>query len=260
MNSRCCGRHGGDQVDGSYPGRNHRRLQPDKPSHSATEEALEHAAESLGAFVETEWLPTELLEERATEEEKRFDVFWCAPGSPYRSMSGAIEMIRGVRESKKPFIGTCGGFQHAVIEYARNVLGLANTTHAEYEPDAQDPFVTSLSCSLAGQSAWVELSPDSKVHEFYGVSEIEEEYQCNFGLASGSKKLLEEGGLRVSGVDKNDEARVVELPGHDFYFATLFLPQMRSAARNPHLLVVAFLRAALDARSKRRSPKLEDTR
>ncbi len=231
---------------------------PDKPSHSATEKALDHAAEPLGAFVETEWLPTELLEERATEEEKRFDAFWCAPGSPYTSMSGAIEMIRVVRESEKPFIGTCGGFQHAVIEYATNVLGIANAAHAEYEPDAKDPFIAPLSCSLAGQSARIELSSDSKVHGFYGQTETEEEYRCNFGLASGSKKLLEAGGLRVSGMDQNSEARVVELPDHDFYVATLFVPQMRSANGNPHPLVVAFLRTALDTRSKPRSPKLEE--
>ena len=233
---------------------------PDKPSHKATDAALEHVTESLVAFVETEWLPTELLEERATEEEKRFDAFWCAPGSPYTSMSGAIEMIKVVRESKKPFIGTCGGFQHAVIEYAINVLGIANAAHTEYEPDAQDPFIAPLSCSLARQSAQVELSPDSKVHGFYGQTETEEEYRCNFGLASGSKKILEAGGLRVSGMDQNGEARVVELPDHDFYVATLFVPQMRSAAGNPHPLVVAFLQAALDTRSKPRSPELEEAR
>ena len=229
---------------------------PDKPSHKATDTTLEHAAESLVALVETEWLPTELLEERATEEEKRFDAFWCAPGSPYKSMRGAVEMIKVVRESKK----LCGGFQHAVIEYAINVLGIANAAHTEYEPDAQDPFIAPLSCSLAGRSGQVELSPDSKVHGFYSQTETEEEYRCNFGLASGSKKLLEAGGLRVSGMDQNGEARVVELPDHDFCVATLFVPQMRSADGNPHPLVVAFLQAALDARSKPRSPELKEAR
>ena len=259
MNSQCCGRHGGDQVDGSYPGRNHRRLRPRQTFPQRHGKGAGPRGGISRSPVETEWLPTELLEERATGEEKRFDAFWCSPGSPYTNMSGAIEMIRVVRESKKPFIGTCGGFQHVLIEYARNILGLANAAHAEYEPDAQDPFIAPLSCSLAGQSARVELSPDSKIRGFYGVSEIEEEYQCNFGLASGSKKLLE-GGLRVSGMDRNGEARVVELPGHDFYVATLFVPQMRSSVGNPHPLVVAFLQAALDTRSKPRSPELEEAR
>ncbi|MGI9048699.1 MAG: CTP synthase C-terminal region-related (seleno)protein [Rubrobacteraceae bacterium] len=233
---------------------------PDKLSNTATDAALEHATRFLGASVTAEWLPTKLLERSAPEKVECFGAFWCAPGSPYKSMSGAIEMIRAVRESGKPFIATCGGFQHVAIEYARNVLGLPGATHAEYDPDAPNPFITPLSCSLAGQSARVELSPDSRVREFYGEPEADEEYLCNFGLAPIYRGLIEEGGLRVSGVDRNSEARVVELPGHDFYVATLFVPQMRSSAGRPHPLVVAFLRAALAVRSGRRSPRLEDAR
>ena len=173
-------------------------------------------------------------------------------------MGCAIEMIRAVRESGKPFIGTCGGFQHAVVEYARNVLGFSDATHAEYDPDAPNLLITPLSCSLAGNMEVVEFSSGSKVRGFYAEPEAEEEYLCNFGLASRSRGLLEERGLRVSGVDRYGEARVVELPGHDFYVATLFVPQMRSAAGNPHPLVTMFLRAVLDARSRRESPSLED--
>ena len=233
---------------------------PGKPSHEATEAALDHAARSLGVPVGVEWLATGILEERASGDIERFDAFWCAPGSPYESMDGAIGMIRVVRESRKPFIGTCGGFQHVLIEYARNVLGFSDATHAEYDPDAQNLFVTPLYCTLSGQRERIEVLPGSKAHKVYGEPEAEEEYLCNFGLAPERRTLLEKSGLRVSGVDQNDEARVVELPDHDFYVATLFVPQMRSSAGSPHPLVVAFLRAACKPRSRRRSTELEEAR
>lgn len=92
---------------------------------------------------------------------REYDAFWCAPGSPYRSLTGALDAIRFAREERVPFIGTCGGFQHAVIEYARNVLGFADARHAEYDPYASsDLFISALSCSPFGETMRVEIEPD----------------------------------------------------------------------------------------------------
>lgn len=223
---------------------------PGKLSHATTDAALEHAAGTLGLAVEVEWLPTVSLEERAAAIVER-DALWCAPGSPYESFDGALEAIRLAREGSIPFIGTCGGFQHAVIEYARTVLSFTDARHAEYDPEAPEPFVTALSCSLVGENASVRIRPSARVHGIYGASEVEEEFLCSFGLAPKRRELLESGGMRVSGEDETGEARIVELPDHPFYVATLFVPQMSSSLENPHPLVVAFLRAALDARKRR---------
>lgn len=217
---------------------------PGKPSHIATDEALAHAAQVLGIILETEWLPTASLESN-TEVVRRFDAVLGAPGSPYESFEGALAAIRLARTLGVPFIGTCGGFQHAAIEYARNVLGLANAGHAEYDPEAPDPFVTPLACSLIGESGRVEFRPGSKIHDIYNKTEAEEEYRCSFGLDDRRRRLLESGGLRVSGVDENGEARVLELPDHPFYIATLFVPQHHSSPGSSHPLILAFLRAAL---------------
>jgi len=65
-----------------------------------------------------------------------FDGFWCVPASPYRDIDGALRAIRFAREQRRPFLGTCGGFQHAVLEYARNVLGWADAEHGELAPNA----------------------------------------------------------------------------------------------------------------------------
>lgn len=125
---------------------------PDFRPHTATDEALEHAGDSVGIAVEVEWLPTLPLEHKAHETVKQFHALWVAPGSPYQSLNGAIEAIRVAREGDWPCIGTCGGFQHMVIEYARNVLGILDAQHAEYDPYASNLFISELSCSLAGKT------------------------------------------------------------------------------------------------------------
>lgn len=224
---------------------------PKNPTHSATEEALEHAGASLGFTVKAEWLPTDSLQRYGPEVLRRFDSVFCSPGSPYRSFDGALEAIRFARESGIPFIGTCGGFQHAVIEYARNVLSIANAGHAEYEPEAPNPFVSALSCSPFGQKMRVEIEPGSKAQGIYGALTVEEEYRCNYGLTPENRWLLEEGGLRVSGTDADGEARIVELPGHSFYVATLFVPQMGSSPKHPHPLISAFVRAGASTGEKK---------
>lgn len=225
--------------------------------HTATEEALGHAGRAAGVAVEVEWLPTLPLELHAAETVQRFDALWCAPGSPYQSLSGALNAIRLAREKGWPFIGTCGGFQHVVIEYARNVLGFADAQHAEYDPYASNLFISELTCSLAGQKMRVEIKQDSKVRGFYGTGEAEEQYYCNFGLNPDHQSHIHESGLRVVGVDQDGEARILELPEHDFYVATLFVPQLTSTEQQPHPLIVAYLKVAQAFSAKQ---ELHDTR
>lgn len=92
----------------------------------------------------------------------------------------------------------------------------------------------------------VKLKPGSIAARCYGQDRVFEEYYCNFGLNSIYRRALEEGGLAVTGVDDDEEARVFELPGHPFYLATLFVPQTRSTAEKPHPLVTALLSAGAD--------------
>jgi CTP synthase (UTP-ammonia lyase) len=122
-----------------------------------------------------------------------------SPGSPYHSLDGALRAIRFARESHRPFIGTCSGFQHAVIEYARNVLGFEDAQHAEYDAEASDLFVSALSCSLVGQTMSVRLEPGSRAASFYRQHEVAEQYYRNFGLNPAHQPRLHEGGFRVVG-------------------------------------------------------------
>lgn len=212
---------------------------PEYAVHRLTNAAFGHARKALGESVEIQWL--------ATDEEHRFAEYQgllCAPGSPYKSFLGALEGIRYARENNVPFLGTCGGFQHLVIEYARNVMDISDAAHAETDPDASRLIVSRLVCSLVGQTMSVEIVPGTKAAAIFPLGKTRESFYCNFGLNPEYKERLEGAGLTVSGYDQNREVRIVELTKHPFYFGTLFVPQAQSTDENPHPLILALCRAA----------------
>src|SRR5262249_31058175 len=143
--------------------------------------------------------------------------------------------------SGRPFLGTCGGFQHAVLEYARHVLGVGDAQHAEYGPSASPLFITPLSCSLVGQTMHVMIMPGSRAFQAYGRGEAQEQYYCQFGLNPVYAPALQGAGLLIVGSDADGEARIMELPAHRFFIATLFVPQITSSPAAPHPLIVAYL-------------------
>jgi CTP synthase (UTP-ammonia lyase) len=213
--------------------------QPGNPTHTTIAEAVSHTGHGT-----VEWVSTEDAERLDVRRLARFDGFWIAPGSPYRSMDGALRAIRYAREHDRPLLGTCGGFQHVVVEYARNVLGFADAAHAEYDPYASELFISALSCSLVGQTMTVTLRAGTLAAAMYPGGATEERYYCNFGLAPEHTGTLVDGGLVISGVDQDGEARVVELPGLRFFLATLFVPQTSSRPASPHPVIRGFLDAA----------------
>jgi len=219
---------------------------PTSAAHLATEASLRHTAGALGLRLAHRWVPTPALAGGAEPVLGGDAGVWIAPGSPYADMGGALAAIRLAREEGIPLLGTCGGFQHVVIEFARNVLGFADAQHAEYDPYASTLFVTPLSCSPAGRTMPVRLEPGSRTASWYGATGAEERYHCNFGLNPEHQALLHRGGLRVVATDAGGEARVVEIPAHPFFVATLYLPQAGSSAGRPHPLVAAFARAAAE--------------
>jgi CTP synthase (UTP-ammonia lyase) len=159
-------------------------------------------------------------------------------------MDGALAAIRHAREQGVPLLGTCGGFQHMVLEFCRNVLGLADADHAETNPGAPRLAITPLTCSLAGQTHPVHLVPGSRVAGICGAAVLMEPFYCNFGLNPEYRPLLEARGLAVSGLGEDGLVRVVELRDHPFFLGTLYVPQARSRPGQPHPLVAALVAAA----------------
>lgn len=206
--------------------------------HQKTNEALEHAAAGLKVPVASDWVSTgDITPSRLRE----YDGFLVAPGSPYRSMEGALAAIRFAREEGKPLLGTCGGFQHLIIEYARNVLGVAGADHEENDPNASELFISRLGCSLVGRTLTIRLVGDSRVAGLYGSTTVREEYYCQFGVNPAHVTALASGPLRIVGSDDEGEVRVVELPDHPFFVGTLFVPQLRTVPESPHPLIAGLV-------------------
>jgi CTP synthase (UTP-ammonia lyase) len=216
---------------------------PTNETHRATDTALVHAAAALGAGAIGQWIATDKVGSGGARELEGFDCLLIAPASPYRSTEGALEAIRYARTADIPLLGTCGGFQHIVLEFARNVLGYDDAEHAELNPGASRLFITALSCSLVGQTMPVHLEPGSLAAAAYDRTEVLERYYCNFGLNPDHLGELVAEGLKVTGTGPEGEPRVIELPGLRFFMGTLFVPQASSTVSCPHPLVVALLEA-----------------
>ena len=175
-----------------------------------------------------------------------FDAIWVVPGSPYASEAGAIRAVRTAREQGIPFLGTCGGFQHAVLEYARDVCGLGGVQHAESCPDASELLLVPLACSLVGHEEAVMVAPGTLAASIIGPGRRVERYHCAYGLNDAYLETLANAGLRFSGFDDAGHVRIVEIPGHPFFIGTLFQPELQGDGTSPHPLITAFAVAAAD--------------
>lgn len=138
------------------------------------------------------------------------------------------------------------------MEYARNVLGFQDAEHEETAPSAPTLLITKLASSLVGKTQTIKVKPGSCAYEAYKEQEVTEQFHCNYGLNQRFYSDLDKGLLKITGVDLEGGARIVEISDHPFYVATLFLPQISSRPKRPHPLIVAYLRAALASKTSRK--------
>lgn len=233
---------------------------PELRSHRATNDALRHAADALEITVSANWLPTESLAgpEGGGRLESQ-DAILAAPGSPYRSFDGMLAAIEFARRSGVPFLGTCGGFQYAVLEFARHVLGMPDANTAENRERPAELVVTPVACpvpdrapgapKLSGRRR-LTFPRGSMLAGIYGTATADEEYFCNFEVNRKHVPALERGGMAVAALGPRGELRAVELPSHPFFLATLFQPQLSSEEGRPHPVLTAFLSAAVSQRGR----------
>ncbi|HEU4662412.1 MAG TPA: CTP synthase [Dokdonella sp.] len=213
-------------------------------AHRAIPRALALAGAATGQALDVEWIGTDTIDGVARL--AAFDGLWCVPASPYRDMDGALRAIRHARESQRPFLGTCGGFQHAAVEYARNVLGWADAEHAETAPHAARPVVVPLSCALVEASDAVHLVAGSCCARAYGVARIDEGYHCRYGLGATFRAAIEAGPLRIAAMDDAGDVRALELDDHPFFVATLFQHERAALDGRCPPLVRAFVDAVAE--------------
>lgn len=214
-------------------------------AHRAIPEALSLAAAEAGVESDSVWLPTEsILDDGAIS---GFDGLWCVPASPYRSVDGALRAIRFARTRSIPFLGTCGGFQHAVVEYARSVLCWADADHAETAPDTEHAVIVPLACSLVEVAEPVIFRTGTRIAAAYGVPEISEGYHCRYGLGEMFREAaFADDALRIGAVDAQDDVRAIELRDPPFFVATLFQPERAALQGTVPPLVRAFVRAVAE--------------
>ena len=139
----------------------------------------------------------------------------------------------------------CGGFQHALIEYGRNVLGYADAHDVQYDPDAATPFIIPLCCSLVGETAPLYLEPGTLLAGVFGDVEASDvTYHCKYGLNPDYQEAIAASALRISAWDAERAPRAVEVVDHPFFVATLVQPELSSTPQDIHPLIRAFCAAA----------------
>ncbi|MFJ2486947.1 CTP synthase [Pseudomonas sp. NPDC087639] len=216
---------------------------PQVTAHQAIPVALGMIAEQTGRDVQYQWLPTDQI--LADTSLDHFDGFWCVPASPYKSEAGALRAIRFAREQQRPFLGTCGGFQHAVLEFSRNVLGWADAEHGETSPESERAVLTPLTCSLVETVDSIDLVPGSLIAKAYETPEIREGYRCRYGVNPQFERELFKHRLQAVGHDSAGDLRAIELRDHRFFVATLFQPERAALIGQMPPLVRAFVEACV---------------
>jgi CTP synthase (UTP-ammonia lyase) len=168
---------------------------------------------------------------------------WCVPATPYQSTSGALLAIRHARTERKAFLGTCGGFQHALMEFAGNVLR-HEAANEELAPEAKNPLISRLSCPLVGATGRVIVTLPGRFLKILGASHSLEEFNCNFGVNPDLAGIFHGSGLEFVAHDEAGQARAFRLKGHPFFVGTLFQPERRALSGTLHPVVLSFLNAS----------------
>jgi CTP synthase (UTP-ammonia lyase) len=196
----------------------------------------------LGEGVDAQWVSTDGARVRDLD---GFDGIWLTPGSPYADDAAAYEAVRWARERDVPFLGTCGGLQYAVIEYFRNVLGLASASHAESDGVDDTNVVRALACSLDGEERLVWPLAGTRFARLVDDEPFVGMHYCNYGPGADALQRLVEGGMVIEATADDAEAEVIELPTNRFFMLSLFQPQIGALAGKPlHPLLREFVRCA----------------
>ncbi len=183
------------------------------------------------------------------------DGILVAPGFGERGIEGKILAVQYARENNIPFLGICLGMQMAVIEFARNVLGLSDANSTEMDEKTSNPVISlmeeqKLVTDMGGTmrlGAWdCQLKEDSLVHEVYGKTDIKERHRHRFEYNNDYKTQMEAAGLVATGLNpKTGLVEVIEIPSHPWFVGVQYHPEYRSTVASPHPLFVGFVKAVL---------------
>ena len=230
-------------------------------SYISIVEALKHAAWKLGHEAEILWIEAEEIEDEPEKlkELERAQGVLVPGGFGARGAEGKIAAIRYARENNIPYLGICFGFQLAVVEFARHVLGLEQANSVELDPDTRHPVIDllpeqreieKLGGTMRLGEIKVKIKPGTKAYEIYGCEEVGERHRHRYEVNPEYIERLESAGMVFSATsDGGRRMEICELPAHFHFLATQFHPEFKSRPRRPAPVFFAFVDAAI--RSKR---------
>ena len=237
-----------------------------KESYKSLTEALIHTGANLDANVEIRWVDSEKIQNNGA---KKYlidcDGVLVAGGFGSRGIEGKIEAIQYARENKIPFLGICLGMQLAMIEYARNVLGIKEATSIEHDEDAKEPIIflidefidatgakqiRTTTSPLGGTMRLGEYECNTKegsyLREAYGTSTIFERHRHRYEANPTYREALELNGMDITG-ESDGLIEAVEIPNHPWFLGVQFHPEFTSRLQNPNPTILAFIKKALNS-------------
>ena len=236
-------------------------------SYKSILEAFIHAGAANEVKVEVRSIHSEHLSAKNIDKKMMgLDGILVAPGFGERGIEGKVMAVRYARENNVPFLGICLGMQMAVIEFARNVLGMDKANSTEMDKDTPYPVISLMEeqksiTDMGGTmrlGAWdCHLAEGSLVHKVYGTSDIAERHRHRFEFNNAYKQQMEEAGLVASGLNpKTGLVEVVEIPSHPWFVGVQYHPEYKSTVASPHPLFVGFVKAVLTQKQKQKDASL----
>ncbi|RUA18543.1 MAG: CTP synthase [Flavobacteriia bacterium] len=236
-------------------------------SYKSILEAFIHAGAANEVKVEVRSIHSEHLSAKNIDKKLMgLDGILVAPGFGERGIEGKVMAVRYARENNVPFLGICLGMQMAVIEFARNVLGMDKANSTEMDKDTAYPVISLMEeqksiTDMGGTmrlGAWdCHLKENSLVEKVYGSADIAERHRHRYEFNNAYKQQMEEAGLMASGFNpKTGLVEVVEIPSHPWFIGVQYHPEYKSTVANPHPLFVGFVKAVLVQKQKQKNASL----
>ena len=237
-------------------------------SYKSILESFIHAGAVNEVRVNVRSLHSEHITENSFEKKmKGLDGILVAPGFGERGIEGKVKAVQYARENGIPFLGICLGMQMAVIEYARNVLGLSDANSTEMDEKTTHPIIDLMEeqktiTNKGGTmrlGAWdCELKDNTLAQKMYhGASAISERHRHRYEFNNEYKEQLEAAGLVASGINKETGlVEIIELPNHPWFIGVQYHPEYKSTVASPHPLFVGFVKAVLQHKKQQTNASL----
>ena len=236
-------------------------------SYKSVQEALIHGGIANDVGVDISWLGSDMFtgRERTRELLADFNAVLVPGGFGVRGVEGMLEAIRYARESGLPFFGICLGMQTAIIEFARNVIGLDDSHSSEFAPDCGNPVialmesqqhVTDMGGTMRLGAYPCRLGAGTRAAEIYGTAQVSERHRHRYEVSNSYRDAFVEHGMTLSGLSPDGSlVEIIELQTHPWFIGCQFHPELQSRPTRPHPLFASFIGAAFEAKNKRAERK-----